>query len=308
MNDLCVDVGFNSLIKKNEVLCGDNVSTITCEDGTFIAVLADGLGSGVKACILSTLTSKIISTMVSENIDISECVKTIAATLPICQVRGLAYSTFTILKILPTQEAEIFQYDNPDVIFMRDGKNVELPYVSMNIDGKEITHTKVKLLENDTFILMSDGVIHAGVQAGGMSYAFGWERENIVDYMEIFSDVGFSAKTLCSILLDECYAKYSGSPGDDSTVCVVKLRKRNQVNLLIGRKSGRLRQDDVSVLFKRRQAYRLRRNNKQNCRKVPRQTAQGQSGFGRRSEHSGKRGNRRCRSRYRRRYNHEPCA
>ena len=81
MNDLCVDVGFNSLIKKNEVLCGDNVSTITCEDGTFIAVLADGLGSGVKACILSTLTSKIISTMVSENIDISECVKTIAATL-----------------------------------------------------------------------------------------------------------------------------------------------------------------------------------------------------------------------------------
>lgn len=66
MNDLCVDVGFNSLIKKNEVLCGDNVNTITCEDGTFIAVLADGLGSGVKACILSTLTSKIISTMVSE--------------------------------------------------------------------------------------------------------------------------------------------------------------------------------------------------------------------------------------------------
>ena len=102
----------------------------------------------------------------TENIDISECVKTIAATLPICQVRGLAYSTFTILKILPTQEAEIFQYDNPDVIFMRDGKNVELPYVSMNIDGNEITHTKVKLLENDTFILMSDGVIHAGVQAG----------------------------------------------------------------------------------------------------------------------------------------------
>ena len=89
MNDLCVDVGFNSLIKKNEVLCGDNVSTITCEDGTFIAVLADGLGSGVKACILSTLTSKIISTMVSENIDISECVKTIAATLPICQVACL---------------------------------------------------------------------------------------------------------------------------------------------------------------------------------------------------------------------------
>lgn len=234
MNDLCVDVGYNSLNKVGEVLCGDCVNTITCDDGTFIAVLADGLGSGVKACILSTLTAKIISTMFSENIDITECVKTIAATLPICSVRGLAYSTFTILKICPTQEAEIIQFDNPDVIFLRDGNSIELPYVSSVIDGKEIFHSKVKLLENDTFIMMSDGVVHAGVQSGGMSYAFGWERENIVKYMEIFSDVGFSAKTLCSILLDECYAKYSGTMGDDSTVCVVKLRKRNQVNLLIG--------------------------------------------------------------------------
>ena len=111
MNEFCVDVGYNSLVKNGEVLCGDNVSTITRDDGTFIAVLADGLGSGVKACILSTLTSKIISTMISEDIDLTECVKTIAATLPICSVRGLAYSTFTIVKILPTQDAEIIQYE-----------------------------------------------------------------------------------------------------------------------------------------------------------------------------------------------------
>ena len=249
MNEFCVDVGYNSLVKNGEVLCGDNVSTIARDDGTFIAVLADGLGSGVKACILSTLTSKIISTMISEDIDLTECVKTIAATLPICSVRGLAYSTFTIVKILPTQDAEIIQYDNPDVIFLRDGKNVELPCSIINIDGKEIKRSQIRLRENDTFILISDGVEHSGVGAGGVSYEFGWGRQNIIPFMEIFAEVGFSAKTLCSILLDECYAKYNGEMGDDSTACIVRVRKRNQVNLLIGPPENRDDCDRMMTLF-----------------------------------------------------------
>ena len=92
-----------------------------------VIVLADGLGSGVKANILSTLTSKIISTMIAEGISLEECVKTIAATLPVCSVRGVAYSTFTIICIKDNEEAEIIQYDNPMVILLRDGKNYEYP-------------------------------------------------------------------------------------------------------------------------------------------------------------------------------------
>jgi hypothetical protein len=231
MNNLCADIGWHSVNKNGEQLCGDHVDIVPQGDNSTVIVLADGMGSGVKASILSTLTSKIISTMMAENLKIEDCVETIAATLPICSERGVAYSTFTILRIVDNEEAEIIQYDNPHVILLRDGKNFEYPYTVMNIGGKEIHSSRVPLQENDIFIMMSDGAIHAGV---GMSLNFGWQRDDIVSFMETFYDVGFTAKTLSTILLDECNKLYGGKPGDDTTVCTVRIRKREPVNLLIG--------------------------------------------------------------------------
>ena len=127
MNNLCADIGYQSINHVGEQLCGDHVEVVEQNEYSSVIVLADGLGSGVKANILSTLTSKIISTMIAEGISLEECVKTIAATLPVCSVRGVAYSTFTIICIKDNEEAEIIQYDNPMVILLRDGKNYEYP-------------------------------------------------------------------------------------------------------------------------------------------------------------------------------------
>ena len=90
MNNLCTDIGYRSLNKYGEQLCGDHIDMVESEEDTII-VLADGLGSGVKANILSTLTAKIISTMMSEGMSIEDCVATIAATLPVCSERRVAY-------------------------------------------------------------------------------------------------------------------------------------------------------------------------------------------------------------------------
>lgn len=136
MNDLCTDVGYVSVNKYGEQLCGDHVEIAEQGEGATVSVLADGLGSGVKANILSTLTSKIISTMMANALTIEDCVSTIAATLPVCAVRQIAYSTFTIIRISGNFEAEIIQYDNPHVIMLRDGKNYAYPETSENIDGK----------------------------------------------------------------------------------------------------------------------------------------------------------------------------
>lgn len=231
MNNLCTDIGYHSLNHVGEQLCGDQVVVVKPDENTEIIVLADGLGSGVKACILSTLTSKIISTMMAESMPIEECVNTIASTLPVCKVRGVAYSTFTILKIYSNEEAEIIQYDNPHVILLRDGKNLVYPETSTEIGGKTIYRSKIKLMENDVFIMMSDGCIHAGV---GMALNYGWQRDNIIDYMEKFYTPDATAKGLTTILLDECNKLYGGNPGDDTTVCSVKIRQRQSVNLMIG--------------------------------------------------------------------------
>ena len=100
MNNLCADIGYKSINHFGEELCGDHIDIVEDNENSTVIVLADGLGSGVKASILSTLTSKIISTMMAAGLPIEDCVATIADTLPVCSVRGVAYSTFTIIRIL----------------------------------------------------------------------------------------------------------------------------------------------------------------------------------------------------------------
>ena len=236
MNDLCADIGYKSINHVGEQLCGDHVDIVEQGDGSSVIVLADGLGSGVKASILSTLTSKIISTMLAEGLPIEECVSAIAATLPVCSVRGVAYSTFTIIHLLDNETAELIQYDNPQVILIRNEKNYEYPRTEMNIDGKKIYKSVIKLQENDIFIAMSDGCPHAGI---GMSYNFGWKREDIASFMETMSVAGYTAKTLSTILLDEVNRLYGGKPGDDATACIVRIRKRVPMNMLFGPPSNR---------------------------------------------------------------------
>lgn len=231
MNDLFCDIGYYSLNKDGETLCGDRVCCVEPDDDTSIIVLADGLGSGVKANILSTLTSKIISTMVANGLALEDCVNTIASTLPVCKVRSVAYSTFTIIRITSNSEAEIIQYDNPHVIMLRDGKRIEPPETSVIIDGKTIYKSRVRLTEGDVLIAMSDGCIHAGV---GLELNFGWQRENIIEFMETMYNPDYTAKTLATLLLDECGRLYGGKPGDDTTVCAVKIRPRQSVNLMLG--------------------------------------------------------------------------
>ena len=246
MNDLFCDIGFKSINHTGEQLCGDHVDIAEQEDGSTVIVLADGLGSGVKASILSTLTSKIISTMLAAGLSLEECVETIAATLPVCSVRGVAYSTFTILRIIQNRTAEVIQYDNPHVILLRDDANWDYPRQEMSIGGKQIYRSVIRLQENDVFIAMSDGCPHAGI---GVGYNFGWKREDIISYMEAMNLCGYSAKLLSTMLVDECDRLYGEKPGDDATSCVVRMRRRVPMNMLFGPPGNRDDTDRMMSLF-----------------------------------------------------------
>ena len=246
MNNLCADIGWKSINHEGEQLCGDHVDIVEQNENSAVIVLADGLGSGVKASILSTLTSKIISTMMAEGLSLEECVSTIAATLPICSVRGVAYSTFTIIHLINNETAELIQYDNPHVILLREGKNFDYPKNELNINGKQIYKSVIDLQENDIFVAMSDGCPHAGI---GIAYNFGWRRDDIISFMEMIADLGYTAKTLSTMLIDECNKQYGYHPGDDATACVVRVRKREPMNLLFGPPRNRDDCDRMMSLF-----------------------------------------------------------
>lgn len=254
MNDLCADIGYKSVNHYGEELCGDHVDIVEENENSTVIVLADGLGSGVKASILSTLTSKIISTMMAAGLSVEDCVSTIAATLPVCSVRGVAYSTFTIMRIVENDRIDIIQYDNPQVIVLRDGVNYDYPKTEINVGGKKIYETTLKLRENDIFIAMSDGCPHAGL---GGKYDFGWTREEIVEYMTAVSYCGYTAKNMSTMLVDECNKLYGDKPGDDTTACVVKMRKRVPMNILFGPPSNRDDCDRMMSLFFSKEGKRI---------------------------------------------------
>ena len=246
MNNLCADIGYKSINHYGEQLCGDHVEIIEQDDDSTVVVLADGLGSGVKASILSTLTSKIISTMMASGLSLEECVNTIAATLPVCSVRGVAYSTFTIIHIKNNEYAEIIQYDNPQVILLRNNKNYEYARMEMNIGGKKLYRSLIRLEENDIFVAMSDGCPHAGI---GLAFNFGWKIQEITEFLEVMSLSGLTAKNLSTLLVEECDKLYGHKPGDDTTACVIRIRKREPMNILFGPPSNRDDNDRMMSLF-----------------------------------------------------------
>ena len=231
MNDLSVDIGYRSINHVYEQLCGDHVDVVEQGPNSRVVVLADGLGSGVKASILSTLTSKIISTMMAEGLSLEECVRTIIATLPVNKDHGVAYSTFTIIHIIENETAEVIQFENPQVIMIRDNKVFEYETIETVIDGNKVLRSVIALEEGDIFVAMSDGCPHANAER---TYNMNWKVSDIADFMATISHVGYTAKTLAAILIEECNKLYDGKPLDDATACIVRVIKRQQVNLLFG--------------------------------------------------------------------------
>lgn len=253
MRRIFMESGYVSLNKYGEQLCGDRVVTINDDDYSTI-VLSDGLGSGVKANILSTLTAKIIATMMAEHMPIEECVDTIAKTLPVCSVRQVAYSTFTILQVNKAGDAYLVQFDNPMAILLRNGENFEYTTTQKIINDKKIYESSFKVRTGDMFILMSDGVIHAGV---GKILNFGWQRENIVDFSQSRYSEDISAKTMAVTIGEACRDLYLDKPGDDTTIAVLKVRSRQVVNLMIGPPLSKEDDDRIMKLFFSKEGKRI---------------------------------------------------
>lgn len=225
-----VDTSYNSLIKHGEELCGDHVELVNVPDGK-IMVLADGLGSGVKANILATMTSKIAATMLREGSSLEETIDTIVHTLPVCNERHLAYSTFTIIKAYHTGEVYAAEFDNPSIFLLRDGKDVEIEKTKRIINDKVIYESSFKIDERSLLVAVSDGVVHAGV---GHSLRFGWQWKNVNEYLKEFS-LGDTSTTAVTVnVLEKCQSLYENEAGDDTTVLAVKLRELETINLFTG--------------------------------------------------------------------------
>ena len=184
--DLLSDYGYVSMNHVGEVLCGDFVTVSKLPNDSMVMVLADGMGSGVKANILSTLTSTMMSKMVGNEMDIADCIKTVITTLPVSKDFGVSYATFSVVYVKENRWIQIYNYDNPTPFVIRDGKAWQPEYVVSEIHGKKIQSCNFEAKINDSVFMMSDGVLYAGI---GETLNFGWGLPQITKFAEsIYED------------------------------------------------------------------------------------------------------------------------
>ncbi len=247
-----IETGWANANKHDETLCGDYFRRF--ENGNKkVFVLADGLGSGVKANILSTLTTTILGTMISHNLPLDECVDTVAAALPICRVRRLAYSTFTVLQ-LEKNIAYMAQYDNPGIIILRKGKRFHYNTQIHFVGEKEIHESSVPLQKDDIIIMMTDGVTNAGI---GKLTAHGWKTEELVGFLERMDMKEMSASRIAARIINGCLALNENSMEDDTTVLVIKIRERQVVNMLVGPPENKEEDNRIMKMFFAKNGIRI---------------------------------------------------
>lgn len=229
---LTLELDHQQLNKHGEEICGDRVLVDHLGDGSKIVVMSDGLGSGIKANILSSLTTKIIATMLREGCSVQEVADTLNRTLPVCKVRQLAYSTFTAVRVRPDGTVEAAEYDNPNLIWISGGRLKLVPQREVIYGEKmKIMESTFTLKENDWLIIISDGVVHAGI---GKSWDLGWSWDRVSAYIKNYLANLATSTELCDEVMKLCRKLYGDEPGDDSTIVAMHFRKKSQATLMIG--------------------------------------------------------------------------
>ena len=209
-----------------ERICGDVFLSVNVrEENRIITVLSDGMGSGVKANILATLTSTMALNFTREHKEPDRIAEIIMNTLPVCSVRKVSYATFSIVDIESDGRANILEYDNPQCIILRGGQPFEPEWRDVVLDkgrnaGKRLRKCSFYPAKEDRIILMSDGVAQSGM--GSNAWPLGWERENVMQYAVslVGNETSISAHSLAGKIVTMAY-KHDGYEAKDDISCAI---------------------------------------------------------------------------------------
>jgi len=243
--------GTKLLQKHGEELCGDNVAIARHADYVTLA-LSDGLGSGVKANILSILTTRIVMHLMENELSLGEVVETLGKTLPVCDIRKLAYSTFAIGQFFRDGHARVVEFDTPSLILLRERKSQPVVFEERQIEGKTICESELQLKIGDWIVFVSDGVVNAGI--GGL-YPLGWGLNQVVRFLEEHSHPDLSAQDLADKLGQAVWDLYCNKPGDDVSVAVIKARHKLIATVLTGPPADKRADKEVVNKFVQRVGF-----------------------------------------------------
>lgn len=245
MNDTFIEVGHYQLCKNGEAAPGDAfLSQKHDGDGRVITVLSDGLGSGIKAGVLSTLTATMAMKFVASDIPIRRAATIIMNTLPVCRERGISYATFTLVDIEPNSSVRIMEYDNPDYVLVRQNVVVEPIKQAMPIERKSaksaptreaiLYYSDYRARPGDRLVFFSDGVTQSGM--GMRLTPLGWGAAPVQEYIleEIAKRQDVSARELARSIVTRAVQNDQYQARDDITCAVIYFRHPRDLLIMTG--------------------------------------------------------------------------
>ncbi|MBR3889430.1 SpoIIE family protein phosphatase, partial [bacterium] len=234
-----IDISCTQRKKYNQNAYGDYFTSKRYSDtGKVLAVLSDGLGSGIKANILATMTATMLLKFMEEGSGIKQSCETVLNSLPVCQVRKISYSTFSALDCDYQGNAMIIEEGNPQFIWFREGKVLEPMYeeiTSKNFPNRHMHVYHLKLQANDRLIFCSDGVTQSAL--GSKRYRLGLRREGLIEIIkeEVAKNPEISSSELSQAIVTKAIAKEPDKlPKDDVSAACVYYRKPRKAIVFTG--------------------------------------------------------------------------
>jgi len=254
-NKTFVEIDHTHINKKSQLLCGDAfMSKKMRSDKRVLSVLSDGLGSGVKANVLSTMTATMALNYMIHNYDLKKTAHAIMQTLPVCSVRKISYATFSIADIDHEGNVNLIEYGNPPALIFRGKEKIVPKRKELELSKSDQLHDKMYFSQfrakmNDRIILMSDGVSQSGL--GPKRYPFGWGEENIGAYVgDILSKhPSVSARYLSRLIADKALENDNNTPFDDISCSVISFREPRELLLISGPPIYREKDEEMGRIF-----------------------------------------------------------
>jgi hypothetical protein len=238
--DFFIEVNSQQRNHDGEQICGDVfLYRYVKEENRVIAVLSDGMGHGVKANILATLTATMAINFTREHKEVDRIAEIIMNTLPVCSERKISYSTFTIIDIESPGNVNILEYDNPSTIILR-GNQIFLPVWKKVIlekgknSGKVLNTCSFRPEKEDRIIFCSDGVAQSGM--GSESNPFGWERDNVAKYAAslVAGEASISASVLAGKIVTMAHKNDEYKAQDDISCAIIYFRDPRKLLICTG--------------------------------------------------------------------------
>ncbi|MDC7233885.1 MAG: SpoIIE family protein phosphatase [Spirochaetales bacterium] len=250
------DVGYYQVMKKGESAPGDAFMTRKAEGrNRVISVLSDGLGSGIRANVLSSLTATMAIRSIESNLSPRKTAELISRTLPVCSIRKISYSTFTIVDVDERGMVQIAEYDNPRFVLIRDGRieepeSEEFVFETANTKRNVIISTRFQARSGDRLVFFSDGVTQSGL--GMKTTPLGWGDEGARSFIlkTLDKDPRQSSNQLASALVRESLKQDAYSPRDDITCGSLYFRKPRKLMIATGPPYNRDRDKNLVGMLK----------------------------------------------------------